>query len=263
LKFAPGLLAAAVLSLLALRCVAAEPIDTDGPDFVDSSEVVGTGRFQYELELSSEQNRRGADRSSKTSTPTLLKYGISNDIELRLETEGYVRLSNEDAGVASLRTGVGDTALGLKWHSQDRNSESGAPAVSWIAQIDAPSGTDGLGRRGYRPSLRSVWTWDLPHELALGVMPGIKSDTNDAGGRFTSGIFGAVLNRRVTESFRAFVEFSASRVAHGRDGGALADWDIGAAYLLTRDTQIGARTGVAANLNTPSGFVMVELAQRF
>jgi hypothetical protein len=263
LKFAPSLSVAAFAFLASLPCRAEEPIDTDGPDFVESSEVVGSGRFQYELDINSEQNRRGADRSSTLTTPTLLKYGISDTAELRLQTDGHVRASDEGANPATLRTGVGDTAIGLKWHSQDRNPETGAPSVSWIAHFDTPSGTDGIRGHGVRPSLRTVVTWELPHDLALGLMPGIKSDTTDDGRRFTSGIFGAVLNKRITEKWRAFVEYSATRIAHGRDGGVLADWDIGTAYLLTKDTQIGARAGVAANLNTPSRYILFEIAQRF
>ena len=45
----------ALVPLLALLCFrqsafAEEPIDTDGPDFVDSSEAIGKNRFQYEAE---------------------------------------------------------------------------------------------------------------------------------------------------------------------------------------------------------------------
>mgnify|MGYP003353933713 FL=1 len=33
-------------------------IDTDGPDFVESSEVVGKGRFQFESDVMAERDRR-------------------------------------------------------------------------------------------------------------------------------------------------------------------------------------------------------------
>jgi len=89
-------------------------------------------------------------------------------------------------------------------------------------------------------------TWDLPHDLTLGLMPGIKYDAGEDSHRFASGILGAVLNKRLTENSRAFFEASATQLARGRDGGVLADWDIGAAYLLSRETQIGFRAGIAA-----------------
>jgi len=173
--------------------LAAEPIDTDGPDFVESSEVVPEGRFQYELDA----------RARESSL--LLKQGVAENFELRLTLARH-----ESPG------------LGIKWHALDRDAAAGRPAVAWIVDIQ-------------KPALRSVLTWDLPHELSLGVMPGIPHR-----------IFGAVLNERVSQSLRMFVELSAAR---------LASWDLGAAYLIGRDAQIGARAG--------AGFVLLELAQRF
>ncbi len=175
--------------------LAVEPIDTDGPDFVESSEVVPRGRFQYELDA----------RARESSL--LLKQGVAERFELRLTLAHHA-----------------SPGFGIKWHALDRDAASGRPAVAWIVDIE-------------KPALRSVITWDLPHDLSLGVMPGIRN---------ASGIFGAVLNERVSERLRMFVERSALHSAR---------WDLGAAYLLGRDAQIGARAG--------AGYVLLELAQRF
>jgi hypothetical protein len=241
--------------------IAAEPIDADGPDFVESSEVIGKNRFQYEADALFEQDRRAPVAIQTSSTPILLKYGITDTIELRVQTEGYIRIASENGN--TFQSGTGDTALGLKWHSQDKEDATGKPSVSWLLHFDTPSGSKGFSRPGIRPSLRSVMTWELPQNFALGVMPGIMYDTADDGHRYTSGILGVVLNRRVNENFRAFVEMSAQQLAHTQDGGTVAYWDIGAAYLLTTDTQLGVRAGVAANQNTPNGYLLFELAQRF
>lgn len=251
------------LLLTSLRVWAAGPIDTDGPDFVESSEVVGSARFQYEAELTQERDRRIPSSRTTTATPTLLKYGITDAVELRVQTEGAIRVADESGASDSPRTGFGDTALGLKWHSLDRDASTGKPAISWILHFDIPSGTDGFERRGIRPSLRSVVTWDLPHDFSLGVMPGIKYDTDGEGRRFTSGIFGTVLNKRISDKFRAFVELSAPQLARNQNGGTLASWDVGAARLLTDDTQIGVRASVAANRSTPNASLLFELAQRY
>jgi hypothetical protein len=223
-----------------------EPIDTDGPDFVESSEVVPKGHFQYEIDFTSV--------GSEFSTPALLKYGAANNIELRVAPEGYVRKDG--------RSGRGDTAFGLKWHSQDRDPSRGVPAVSWIAHFAPPSGTDGFRGNGVRPSVRSVITWQLPRDLALGLMPGLKYDAREDGRRFTLAILGIVLNKRLGDRLRTFVEFSVPQVAPARDGGVLASWDVGAAYLLSNDAQLGIRTGVAANRNTPRNYLLIEIAQR-
>ena len=251
------------LLLTSLPVWAAGPIDTDGPDFVESSEVVGNARFQYEAELTQEHDRRSPSSRTTTATPALLKYGITDAVELRVQTEGYIRVAESGGASDSPRSGLGDTALGLKWHSQDRDASTGKPAISWILHFDTPSGANGFEGQGIRPSLRSVMTWDLPHDLSLGVMPGIKYDTDGEGRRFTSGIFGTVLNKRISDKFRAFVELSAPQLAHNQNGGTLASWDVGAARLLTDDTQIGVRASLAANRNTPNASLLFELAQRY
>jgi hypothetical protein len=234
---------------------AAEPIDTDGPDFVESSEVVPKGRFQYEVGITAVRTRRSEPHSTTISTPTLLRYGVADNLELRIAPEGYIR---EDG-----KSGLGDTAFGIKWHSHDRDASRGRPAVSWILHFDTPSGSNRFKGHGVRPSLRTVLTWELPQEMTLGLMPGIKYDTGEDAQRFTSAIFGAVLGRQFNERFRAFVEFSGSQIAHAKDGGVIASWDVGAAYLANNDFQLGMRTGIAANRNTPNRYVLFEVAQRF
>jgi outer membrane putative beta-barrel porin/alpha-amylase len=243
------------LLLVALPARALEAIDTDGPDFVESSEAVPRGHFQYEIDLTSVRDRRSDPHTTTISTPTLLKYGFADNLEIRIAPEGYVRQNGE--------SGAGDTAFGIKWHSQDRDAALGKPAVSWILHFDTPTGSTQFKGNGVRPSLRTVLTWSLPHELALGLMPGIKYDTREDGQRFTSAIFGAVLNKQFSDRFRGFVEFSGSQIARAADGGVLASWDIGAAYLVNNDIQLGARAGVAANRNTPNSYVLFEWAQRF
>jgi hypothetical protein len=261
---------AQVAVLVALNIVphwshSAEPIDTDGPDFVESSEVVGKGRFQFEFDLLRERDHRNTVGERTSAGSLLLRYGVTKDVEARVETEPRVRMDSRtaDGRWQNVRAGSGDTALGLKWHSQDRVPSVGTPSVSWIFHLELPTGQAGIGGVGIRPSLRSVITWDLPHDLALGVMPGVRYDSTDDGTRFVSGIFGVVLNRRITDNWRLFVELSSPQIAGTRDGGVLLSFDVGGAYLITNDWQVGARAGFAANRNTPTSTILVELAGRF
>jgi len=244
---------------------AAKPIDADGPDFVESSEVVGKGRFQFEADVVSERDRRNSTHVTTTSTPTLLRFGVADTIEFRIETEGWMRVTGDNAGggVRSTATGSGDIALGGKWHSQDRDSSTNTPAVSWILHFEVPTGSSEFRGRGITPSLRSVITWDLPHDLALGLMPGVKYGAAPDGHRFVSGIVGLVLNKQWTQTLRTFVENSSSQIARSSDGGVVMTWDAGAAYQVTDDWQIGFRAGFAANRNSPNSQMLVELAGRF
>ena len=235
--------------------MALEPIDTDGPDFVESSEVVPTGRVQYELDLISAASRRDGSSGSRLSTPGLFKIGFAPDWEGRFAPEGLQREGGH--------SGWGNLALGLKWHALDRDEASFTPAVAWIAHVDVLAGSSRFGDARANPSLRSVLTWDLPREFALGLMPGVRYGATDEGRHRVAGVMGVVLNHRFTSRLRAFVEYAAPQIATGAGGGTLASWDVGAAWLVSDDTQIGVRSGIAANRNTPDHYLLFEIAQRF
>jgi hypothetical protein len=243
------------LSLIGSHVLALEPIDTDGPDFVESSEVVPKNYFQYELGMGAASGSKNSIQSALTSTPLLMKYGIADNWELRIASDGFM---NENG-----QRGAGNTAFGFKYQSQDRNSETGAPAIAWIVQFQTPIATPYFRTGGILPSLRSVLTWDLPSDYALGLMPGVATQANEAGQTFTAGIFGAVLNKKINEKWRAFIELSMPTISKQNQNGILASGDIGAAYLLTNDTQLGLRTGMGLNPNSPKIYSLVEIAQRF
>jgi Putative MetA-pathway of phenol degradation len=208
-----------------------------------------------------EHDRRNPSPITLLSAPLLLRFGVSDTMEFRIETEGPQRVI--DHNNATIRGGTGDTAVGLKWHSQDRDPVTNTPAISWIFHVAAPTGTNGFEGHGPAPSLRAVLTWELPHDLALGFMPGVRYGSAPDGHRYASLISGLVLNKQWTPRWRTFIENSAPQIARADNGGVVMAWDAGAAYLLTSDWQIGVRGGVAANHNTPNNFLLVELAGRF
>lgn len=65
------------LGVAAGPALAEEPIATDRPDFVESSQTVGLGRWQIETSVAWEEDEDGAFEASAFSTPTLLRYGFA------------------------------------------------------------------------------------------------------------------------------------------------------------------------------------------
>ena len=116
----------ASLALLApLSAIAGDDgIVTDRPDFVESSNVVGRGRFQIETSVLAERDKTDGVRARTYSMPTLLRYGVGDVLELRLETDGR---TVQHAGSDGTTAGYADTALGVKWHVQDE--APGRPSV--------------------------------------------------------------------------------------------------------------------------------------
>jgi hypothetical protein len=261
-KMATMLLLAPLLVPL-LASAAEDGIVTDRPDFVESSDVVGKGRFQIETSIAGDRNNADGIKDRTYSTPTLLRYGIADAWELRVESDGRIRATATDvaSGMRSTDNGYADISLGLKWHVLD---EDGArPSLGLLAHVDLDTGSAAFRAPGRGGSLRAVAEWELPNEFSLGVMPGVAWKPNDDGGRYTSGILGVVLGKGWTDQFRTFIEYAAQQVAHARDGGTVASFNAGAAYLLTNTVQIDTAMSRGLNDRTPDWSWTVGLSMKF
>ena len=236
------------LLALPLCCSAADAddwISPDRPDFVDSPNVVGKGRLQLEAGWQRARNRDSGATELAGSTPLLARIGLSDDLELRLETDGRVSYRNGPVQ----QHGWGDVGVAVKWHLRDGGE--GTPAVGLIAQADFASGSADFKGQGTRPSLRMPVELDLDPQWTVGVMPGIYLDRDDSGRRGTTAMFGVTLARSLSERAFVFAELAAPRIARSRMGGSTASLDVGGGYALSRDVQLDVALSRGLNRRTP------------
>jgi hypothetical protein len=220
-----------VLSSCALAHASDEAIATDRPDFVESSDVVGAGRFQLETGLTSDRTTRDGVTVRTLTTPTLLRLGVGETTELRLETDGWTR---ERASGTPATHGLSDLSLGIKWHVLD--GAGSTPGVAWLLHVDTPTGSKDFRGEGLRPSLRAAVEWDLPEEFSLGVMPGVYVD-RVGGRRFAGGILAATLGKEWSPRWHSFVELAGQQLASKRNGGSVVTLDAGLAFVATPTLQ--------------------------
>jgi hypothetical protein len=235
-------------ALLMPSAHAQDEIESDRPDLVESSKVVGKGRVQLETGLLLERDRGEGRRERTLSTPTLLRLGMSENLELRIETDGRTIRHETEDGVRRTEAGYADTALGLSWHVLD--GEGSRPSVAVLAAGELDTGSRAFRGQGFRPSLRVAAEWDLPGEMSLGVMPGIAVE-RDESGRYGYGILAAVIEKPLGERLRGFAELALPQIARGRHGGVEATFDLGATYLLSKDVQLDAMFSRGLNSRTP------------
>lgn len=240
-----------------------EAISTDRPDFVESSDVVGKGRFQIETGVAFDRDSQDGVKARLRSTPTLLRIGISDNLELRFETDGALRLSTEEAGVTSRVYGHADLAIGVKWHVQDGDEASGRPGTAWLFHVDTNSGSSEFRGKGWRPSVRYVAEWDLPNGYSVGVMPGLFVESNDADKRYIGGIAAVTLGKALTDKLHGFVELAGQQLAAPRNGGNVVTADTGLAYLLTNSVQIDTAVSWGLSKVTPDFSWTVGVSAKF
>lgn len=217
---------------------APQTIGTDRPDFVESSSTVGKGSVQIEGSVAFDETKTAGTEVENLTTPFLFRVGIADNWELRLESDWFVR-STEEVGTSETSTqGVSDFAVGVKWAFFTPETGN-APDMAVLVHADLPTGSDDFQGDGTRPSLRLVAEWALEGDWGIGIMPGIAYDRAGVE-RFTSGIFGAVVGKGLTESLRAFVEIAYEQIAKDQYGGTVGFVDFGGTFLLNPRWQLDA-----------------------
>ncbi len=251
------------LSLALPVRAADEAIATDRPDFVESSDTVGKGRFQLETSVAFERDRRGSASSRLRSTPTLLRWGVADTVELRLETDGALRARATVDGVTARESGFADSSLGLKWHVADGDEANGTPGMAWLFHVDAPSGSRAFKGQGWRPSVRLTAEWDLPKDLSVGVMGGFYQERGEADRRYVGGILAVTMGVPLTERWRGFVELAGQQLTTDRHGGRVVTFDAGFTWQWTPTLQLDSAVSRGVSRAAPDWSWTVGVSVKF
>lgn len=258
-----ALLALSGVSAYAQETSKSEPIATDRPDFVESGQVVGKGRFQFETGLNFDRSKVDGVTLKSLSNSALLRFGIADTLEFRIETDGFIRATASGFGSSLSQNGFGDTALGVKWQMQDSDEASGRPAIAWLIHADMASGSKEFRGQGTRPSVRAVFEWELADDASFGIMPGIMLNRNDDGKRYTMGILAATYSRPLTDGWRGFVELSGQQIQSRANGGNVTTFDFGVSHLISNDVQVDAWVSKGLSKAAPDIAAGVGFAIRF
>jgi hypothetical protein len=257
-----------LLAALCLPLAAAagdDSINPDRPGVVETSQVVGKGRIQLETSVQWDRLRDDDSHERTLYSPTLLRIGLGESTELRVETDGrtVIHASDPGNGLHTVTAGWADTEAGIKWHLEDApDQQAGAPSLGVLLHATLPSGSRALRGHGLRPSLRLAAEWELPHGLSLGVMPGLGIDSDDDGARYGYGILAASVGKEFNERLHGFVELAAPQIAHASHGGTQASFDTGLTWLVNKDCQLDVQLMHGLNRRTPDLSLALGLSVR-
>ena len=245
---------------------AEDKISTDRPDFLTAPDVVGKGRFQIETGVQVQRgDAAGNTRTRTVTTPTLLRLGMTDKIELRLETEGRVHTRETDLTTQTTvyAHGYADAAIGIKWNTHEGNAKTGMPSVGWVFQAALPSGSRAFRGNGVRPTVLGAFDWELPADMALSAIAGLTYDHVDPEGRFVSGMLGAGLSKGLNGRLTIAAEIVAQQIARKKYGGNVAIADVSTTYLLRENVQVDALVGRGLTDESPKYLFTVGISARF
>lgn len=237
---------AALAGLATAAPVLADDINADRPGIADGSGVVGAGRLQVEAGLQREWRDDGDARKRLTYVPALLRIGIDDHWEARIEGNTFGWQNQSDAARS---TGAMPVSLGVKYHVTG-NGESGAPGVAVIARVFPRSGSDTFGTHRATGDVRLVADVALTPDWSVTPNIGVARQEDDTGRQFNTALLAGTLSYAASKQLNVFVDtgVQSREERHGRKQVII---DTGVAYVLTPDVQLDATIGRGTHGATP------------
>jgi hypothetical protein len=249
-----------------VRPAMADPDDYANPDrpgIADGSNVVGQGRFEIESGIQGEFRHADGTGDRRIFVPTLLRLGLTDEFEARVETNAYTWERTFDPSTGVARTeGRAPISLGFKYHIQDSDGIS-QPSIGTIIRVFAPSGSGDFRTSHATGDFRFAADWDFAPTLSLNPNIGLGMYEGADGRLFTAGLFAATLNYNPSKQLNLFVD-TGVQSPEERNGATSVIYDAGVAYLITPDVQLDLSVGTGGGGHmTPHPFLSGGISKRF
>ena len=255
------------LMLLGSQQVSGETVEmiTDRPDATESSQTVLPGYIQIESGMTYfEEDEGGLDSSGFAAPETLVRIGLDEKTELRLEFAGYNRLRERAAGGSTTETnGFGDTGIGFKVRLGE---DEQLGEMAFLAMTTLPWGEEGISSGRVEPSYRFTFARDLNEELSFGCNLGQAwvSEEDSFGDKDTRSVFQytLALGISMTDRLGSFVEFFGDIPTGSGSSGPANSFNGGFTYLLKENVQLDLVSGVGLSGSAEDWFIGAGISVR-
>jgi len=220
--------------VFAATAAAQDLINADRPGIADGSTTLKARTWQIEI---------GAERDDRTAEedilwPTLIRYGVTNDFELRIESSVYQRIE-----------GWAPVSIGAKYHFHDAPS-LGVIGRAFIVNTDEVTA-----------DLRLANDFEIGEKWAINPNVGIAVLSD--GEHFLAGLAALTVQYNVTDRAGVFVDGGLT-APEARHGEAAILLDLGGAWIFRPNMQLDASIGWGAHGETvPGVFWSAGISRRF
>ena len=261
-----------LILLIVVSNIYSQEIITDRPDKTESVETVGKGKFQIETGMEYTSFTYGDifgyidDTTSVTFTnlksrtltlpTTLIRYGISKNVELRLSFNFDKQSYNDDRLIVN-ELSLNAPRIGTKIHLYD--GKEYMPAISFIGSVTIP----GIGAKDKKtdylnPELLLAFSNDLNENLSLGYNLGIEHDYDN---KATNLFYSASLGIGLTPKLGAFAELYGN--FPNDDYSSHQNIDGGFTYLIQNNIQVDVYGGIGLSSVSNNFMLGTGIAYKF
>lgn len=228
----------------------ADALITDRPDVADTSYAVGKLKFQIETSFEYIQDNRGGVTTRTYFFPTLLRFGIIDPLEFRVENGLYAFRTQTGT---RYQHGFTDVAFGFKWHFLDAGPK-GIPSMGLLAAVSAPTGEDEFSFNAWVPIFKLLTDFELPFNISIGINVGVDVPGRDGvGDKYADFLYAISFGynvHRTDNRLRLFIEVSGISPMKSNKAD-IRTLNTGVAFLITPNVQVDSFVRVGITPSTP------------
>jgi len=215
-----------------------EALVTDRPGASDSPSVIPSGALQIETGVIYEKtkvviNGAGYDQSVVSFPNTLFRFGILDNMELRLLAGEYSITKTE----VDVTKGYSPITLGAKF--QVVKEKGLIPETSFLIHLDIPSGSAGFGPEFVNPNVAMSMSNTLGSNISLGYYFGAAWDIEN---QLANGKYSVSLGFVFGEKLGMYVELFGFTSINNSDQHM---FDLGFTYLINPMIQLDLSAGIS------------------
>lgn len=231
-------------------------IQTPGADlanFPNSAFTLPQGRAYLELSPINYSSRSQNATPAQYSAGYLLRYGLTDDVELRLHSSGYTLVDDADK-----TEGMSPQNLAIKWHIANEQQNNYLPALGIEVSIKTNWATRPF-RGGWQPTLSLNFDQTLPYDITFEYNVGFTTQQTDAGKTQYQLALSWAFQKEIFQDIAAFVN------GYTNTGNSLTTTAVGAGLQWTPTQQLALFSNVSAGLttSTPKVSALVGFAIAF
>ncbi len=229
-------------------------INPDRPGIADGSTVIGR-HFQIEAGLQQETHDGG--HTSLFFVPTLFRFGIDSNWEIRVEGNG---LTYADS-FGMKETGYQTESIGFKYHFMDSKGTK-TPSLGIIGRVFPALGSAGFQSDKTQEDVRLAVDWNLNDQWELNPNIGFANYEDGNGTMFSAALFAMTLNYNPCPVVNFFIDtgMQGPEGSHGQNSVIL---DAGVAYIIGKNLQLDFSVGTGVSGQTaPRPFIGAGVSVR-
>jgi len=246
-----------------------ERIETERHDFTQSAVTVGRGVLQIEGGYSYfYKDSEGEIESSHTGPELLLRYGISEDIEIRLRWNYAWQFPEAEPS----ESGSEDLRYSVKLQTTRQHEGSFVPTSALELRGSAPTGGEAYSTSRVEAGFDYIYLWELSECMSVAGSTGYGTDgfgdfgqvsEDPANDRFSFLSQSAVLGLELSESNTMYAEWFGIYTNGRNDDVVISMFNIGIDHYITDNFVLDVRAGVGLSADSDDFFGGVGGGYRF